>query len=1016
VSTVTHSLRFRLQLLAGVVCLGLVLPAAQAADPPPQPVLRIEAGTHVNVVRAIAVDAAGRWAVTASDDRTARVWDLAQNVAGAVLRVPIDNDAEGRLQAVVITPDGSTVAVAGRTGRSWDGTNSVHLFDRASGALLRRIDTRSSAPVESLALSPDGRLLAAGMGGQGGLRLFDFASGAALSEDTDYGNAIYALDFRADGRHLVAGSADGKLRIYSFEGGRLKYVGGGRPRGGRLIAQARYSPDGQLLALGFEDSAQVEVLSAADLSVVATPEVGDAAPGAFSSLAWSPDGSELWGGGAHRDGNLWQLRVWPRSDFARYTDRAAAAASLLAITTLPGQRVLFASAEPGWGLVDRTAQVQRRSQPAVANFNSLARQFQVGVDARRVRFWYAYRQPRVVFDLASRSVQAAGPDDAGWSAPRLQAPGVQVEGWENGRGPTLNGTPLPLSALETSRCLSIAPDGRSFALGSDERLWNFDAAGRPLWSRRTPAVVWAVNQSADGRLVVTAGQDGAIRWYRARDGSELMALLLHSDRRRWVLWTPAGYFDAAVGAEDLMGWHINRRADARPDFFPLRTLRAQLYRPELIDHALDLGYEVVTPPLAQDAGGRADGSSAALATKLPPVLELAGPVEVRGSEHLARLRILLRTLPDAPVTALRARAEGRPAEIQTLGSPAVRGGVEEREVLIRFNGEPQNLSLMAENRNGLSAPAQIALAWPGAPAGTVSAPAATVAVAPTAAASAPAAVASGPAARPEGQPTLPTAGSGSDIRQQPRLYVLAIGVGSFQSRDVPPLGLTAKDVRDFVAEMKKQQGRLYRSVEAKVLIDKDATRDNIVDGLDWLQRQVTQHDVGMLFVSGHGDRDGELGYIYVPYNFDFDARRRTAVSMKDFQKTLDNLAGKALFFIDTCHSGAVIGGKTRALARGSDLDGVINELMGAESGVVVFSASTGRQVALEDPSWGNGAFTKAVVEGLEGKADFRQSGRVTHKMLDLYITERVKELTKGAQSPVTQAPGGVPDFPLSVVR
>jgi hypothetical protein len=37
-------------------------------------------------------------------------------------------------------------------------------------------------------------------------------------------------------------------------------------------------------------------------------------------------------------------------------------------------------------------------------------------------------------------------------------------------------------------------------------------------------------------------------------------------------------------------------------------------------------------------------------------------------------------------------------------------------------------------------------------------------------------------------------------------------------------------------------------------------------------------------------------------------------------------------------------------------------------------------------------------------------------MLDLYISERVKDLTKGKKSPVTQAPGGAPDYPIAVVK
>jgi hypothetical protein len=46
-------------------------------------------------------------------------------------------------------------------------------------------------------------------------------------------------------------------------------------------------------------------------------------------------------------------------------------------------------------------------------------------------------------------------------------------------------------------------------------------------------------------------------------------------------------------------------------------------------------------------------------------------------------------------------------------------------------------------------------------------------------------------------------------------------------------------------------------------------------------------------------------------------------------------------------------------------------------------------------AWGNGAFSRAVIEGRNGKADERRTGRITVTMLDLYVAERVKELTKG---------------------
>ncbi|MES2943034.1 MAG: caspase family protein, partial [Pseudomonadota bacterium] len=152
-----------------------------------------------------------------------------------------------------------------------------------------------------------------------------------------------------------------------------------------------------------------------------------------------------------------------------------------------------------------------------------------------------------------------------------------------------------------------------------------------------------------------------------------------------------------------------------------------------------------------------------------------------------------------------------------------------------------------------------------------------------------------------------------------------------------------------------------------------------------------------------------------PVNADPDKLFRTGVAMSDFKKILSSLPGKTLFFFDTCHAGNVLGAKSKAV---NDVSGVINDLASAESGVVVFSSSTGRQLSYEDAAWGNGAFTKALVEGLGGGANYKKTGRITHTMLDLYISERVKELTRGKQTPVKLTPpgGGVPDFPVAFVR
>ena len=95
---------------------------------------------------------------------------------------------------------------------------------------------------------------------------------------------------------------------------------------------------------------------------------------------------------------------------------------------------------------------------------------------------------------------------------------------------------------------------------------------------------------------------------------------------------------------------------------------------------------------------------------------------------------------------------------------------------------------------------------------------------------------------------------------------------------------------------------------------------------------------------------------------------------------------------------------------------MVNELADAENGVVMFASSTGREVSVEDDRWQNGAFTEALLEGLAGKADYSKDGSLTIAELDLWLSERVKELTSRQQHPVARKPDTVPDFPVAVVR
>ena len=203
----------------------------------------------------------------------------------------------------------------------------------------------------------------------------------------------------------------------------------------------------------------------------------------------------------------------------------------------------------------------------------------------------------------------------------------------------------------------------------------------------------------------------------------------------------------------------------------------------------------------------------------------------------------------------------------------------------------------------------------------------------------------------------------------------------------------------------------------KLLTDAEATSTNVKDGLLWLQKETTNRDLAIVFLAGHGMTDAKNEFWYLPYEADTSRLLATGVSRNDIVGVLHDLPGKKILFLDACHAGAVLASNTRTRGVPVDVNAAINDFATAESGLVVYGASTGREFSIESDDWKHGAFTKALIEGIgEGKADILHQGKITTAALDAYLSERVKQLTSGEQHPVMSRPDAVPDFPLALVK
>jgi len=365
--------------------------AATAAEPPAEPILRLETGMHTAPIRRIGLDADGRWLVTASDDKTVRLWELPSGRLVRVLRPPIGEGDEGKLFSAAVSPDGRQIACGGWTqfnkGSLFVASDgyAIYIFDRATGRLTGRIPGLPNV-IDHLAYSPDGRYLAACLG-DGGIRVYKTGDLSLAGGDEDYGGRSYGAHFSPDGR-LATSSYDGYLRLYSRD---FRLLAKRKAPGGSRPYSVGFSPDGQKIAVGYHDSTRVDVLSGADLSHLFSPDTTGIDNGNLVSVSWSADGRVLYAGGMYDDGteNI-PIILWDDGGRGRRTSLPGAPDTIMDIRPLKDGGFAYGAAGPAWGVYDQTGRRRLFITPAQADYRALLGNFLVSSDGTRARFGYEY--------------------------------------------------------------------------------------------------------------------------------------------------------------------------------------------------------------------------------------------------------------------------------------------------------------------------------------------------------------------------------------------------------------------------------------------------------------------------------------------------------------------------------------------------------------------------------------------------------------------------------------------------
>jgi hypothetical protein len=1022
----------------------------------------IDTGMHVGPIWRLSVDAGGTLLATGSGDKSIRLFDLASGELLRKIHLPLGDGEIGAPIALALSPDGKRLIAATLsfdTGADFD-SGSVYVIDIQEGAILGRLRNLPGVPTR-IAYAPDGRHFVLAIE-DAGVQLRS-ANGRCVWADPNplRVEPIAWASFARDGR-LATVSRAGLLQVYKLAEDTVSALGERRdcPLAGQdavadanvtLLFQRRmpadlrpaglaFSPAGDLLAVGYQAAAVIDVLELPSERIRRLEPPPALSEGNLGAVAWSEIGGALWlfaGGTVQNREQQNVLLAWP---VAREGDPAVLALSEDSITDLaavPGRGVVVASMDPTWSYValDPSGEALEarvgRSGERLDFREVSSRRFAVDRTGAVVEF--ADRTGRAFrFDLGTLSLEAISlgtpePTSAGTpetvgagtletaSAARADLAtaaaaraGVVLADWFLAEAPSLNGQTLWLRSGERALAADVSSGGELVILGTDHRIRLYGADGEELAVREVPTATWGVVLVPDRPLAVVAHGDGSIRWYSLREDlplEELAGLFVHRDGRRWVAWTADGFFaHSDFGGEALVGYQQNGTREAPTgQWLSFQQVYRLFYDPVRVSAVLDRTGE--WPQIA--AGSRVQALFASLAL---PKLTLKAYCPLETSELDLSTRGLAMFGAGEPVVA----GACQPIDSTSLGLNANRSG--EVGAVLPPGTHAIRVRLRVEDQGGGFGPIDAFVDGrnagrvepdPAAPAGadgimTVER------VIPVAAERTElvfrAYDRSGVFA--QSLPLRFTLEEEAVPPTPPRLYLLAVGIDRYGGT-IPPLRLAGADARTFKDVVTKLASHAYGEVVAETLFDAEATRANIVARLEDLATRVRPEDAVLIYLAGHGvtATNGTYFFITADATSEENAKIRS-LEHPTLVRLLSELPARNVFvFLDTCYAGAF-----HLQAPGN---------LANESGRFVLTGSSSVEEALDSYDGANGVFAYAVREGLFGGAASASSDEVDALQIGVYVREELPELAEERnhrQSAVFKAAGGdVAAFPVTAV-
>jgi WD40 repeat protein len=476
----------------------------------------------------------GRRVVTASRDKTARLWDAAN---GKPIGKPLKH--EGFVRTARFSPDGQRVVTASldETARLWDAGSGKPI-----GESMKHEDG-----VNSARFSPDGQRVVTASDDKTA-RLWDAGSGKPIGEPMKHDDGVNSARFSPDGQRVVTASSDGTARLWDGANGKpigepMKHEGpliaiegvGAFGGGAARVRTAEFSPDGGRVVTTSEGPARLWY--AATGKPIGEPMKHE---DGVNSARFSPDGQRVVTTSHDKTARLWDATNGkPIGDPMKHEDGVHSAEF-----SPDGQRVVTASRDKtrlwdaGSGKPIGWEPMKHESTVHSAQFSPDGQRVVTASRDKTARLWDATSDKPIGEPLKHEgSVNSA----------EFSPDGQRVVTASRDKTARLwdaaNGKPIgdPMKHEDEINSAQFSPDGRRVVTASRDktaRLWDA-ASGKPVGDpMKHESFVNSAEFSPDSQRVVTTSGDKTARLWDGANGKPIGDPMKHEGEINSARFSP----------------------------------------------------------------------------------------------------------------------------------------------------------------------------------------------------------------------------------------------------------------------------------------------------------------------------------------------------------------------------------------------------------------------------------------------------------------------------------------------